>query len=65
MRRKVLLFLLSAGLVSAEVHSFTLEQVLDIASRQSPDVILARLDQQRAQADVKIATDPFRVSEYD
>lgn len=64
MRRKVLPFLLSAGLASAEVHSFTLEQTLDLASRQSPDVILARLDQQRAQADVKVATDPFRPKIY-
>ncbi len=64
MRRKVLLFLLCAGLASAEVHSFTLDQTLELASRQSPDVILARLDQQRAQADVKIATDPFRPKVY-
>ncbi len=64
MRRKVLVFLLAAGLASAEVHSFTLEQILDLASRQSPDVILARLDQQRAEADVRVATDPFRPKVY-
>lgn len=64
MRRKVLLFLLGAGLANAEVHSLTLEQTLDLASRQSPDVVLARLDQQRAQADVKVATDPFRPKVY-
>lgn len=64
MLRKVLLFLLCAGLASAEVHSFTLNQTLDLASRQSPDVVLARLDQQRAQADVKVATDPFRPKVY-
>jgi outer membrane protein TolC len=64
MRRKVMLFFLSAGLAAAEVHSLTLEQTLDLASRQSPDVVLARLDQQRAQADVKVATDPFRPKLY-
>jgi outer membrane protein TolC len=64
MRREVLLFLLCAGLANAEVHSLTLDQTLDLASRQSPDVTLARLDQQRAQADVKVATDPFRPKVY-
>ena len=37
---------------------------MEIASRQSPDVTLARLDQQRAEADVKVATDPFRPKVY-
>lgn len=64
MRRIVLVFLLAAGAASATVHSLTLEQTLDIASHQSPDVTLARLDQQRAEADVKVATDPFRPKVY-
>jgi len=64
MRRKVIVFLLAAGVASAKVHSLTLAQTLDLASRQSPDVTLARLDQQRAEADVKVATDPFRPKLY-
>jgi outer membrane protein len=64
MKRTVLVFLLASGVGSAEVHSLTLKQTLDIALRQSPDVVLGRLDQQRAAADVKIATDPFRPKVY-
>ncbi len=54
---------LTLGFVSyanAEVHSLTLSQTLDIASRQNPDVALARLDSQRAEASIRVALDPFR-----
>lgn len=37
----------------------TLQQAIDISSRQNPDVVLARLDEQRAQDDVRIAKNPF------
>jgi outer membrane protein len=53
------LFFLAAGAATAEVHSLTLRQVLDIASRLNPDVALARLDQQRAEQGIKVARDPF------
>jgi outer membrane protein len=57
--------LLSFGcLASAEVHSLTLQQVLELAARQNPDVTLARLDQQRAEEGIKIALDPFRPKVY-
>ncbi|MGH9621290.1 MAG: hypothetical protein ACRD45_16480, partial [Bryobacteraceae bacterium] len=49
-----------AGTAAAEVHALTLRQALDIASRQNPDVLLARLDQQHAEAGIRIANDPFR-----
>jgi outer membrane protein len=55
----VTLFFLAAGAASAEVHSLTLQQALEIASRQNPDVALARLDQQRAEEGIKVAHDPF------
>jgi outer membrane protein len=51
-------------LASAEVHSVTLAQALDLASRQNPDVILSRLDVQRSQQDVTIAQNPFRPKVY-
>lgn len=54
-----ILLLLSVAVVQAEVHSFSLQQALAIASRQNPDVALARLDEQRAQDNVKIVRDPF------
>lgn len=37
----------------------TLRQALDLALAQSPDLMLARLDQQKARAQVTIAKDPF------
>jgi outer membrane protein len=52
-------FFLAVGAVTAEVHSLTLQQALEIASRQNPDVALARLDQQRAEEGIKVAHDPF------
>jgi outer membrane protein len=45
--------------VSAEVRTLTLREALDIALKQNPDVVLARIDQQRARAQVTIDKDPF------
>jgi outer membrane protein len=52
-------FFLSALCVGAEVRTLTLRGALDIALQQNPDVVLARLDQQRARAQVTIMKDPF------
>ena len=52
-------FFLSALCAAAEVHTLTLRDALDIALKQNPDVVLARLDQQRARAQVTIMKDPF------
>ena len=43
----------------AEEHSLTLRQVLDLASRQNTDVLLARLDAQRTEQGIRVARDPF------
>ena len=56
--------LLLASLVRAEVHSLTLQQALEIAARQNPEVALARLDEQRAEQGVRVALDPFRPKIY-
>lgn len=56
--------LLLASLVRAEVHSLTLQQALEIAARQNPEVALARLDEQRAEQGVRVALDPFRPKVY-
>lgn len=53
-----------ASLVSAEVHSLTLQQALEIAARQNPEVALARLDEQRANQGINVALDPFRPKVY-
>jgi outer membrane protein TolC len=42
------------------MKTMTLRQALEIALAQSPDVMLARLDQQKARNQVTIARDPFR-----
>jgi len=41
------------------VHPLTLRQAVETALQQNPDVILSRLDEQKAQASVRVAKDPF------
>ena len=50
---------LQPQLHSAEVHSLTLRQAVETAFRENPDLVLARLDEQKAQAAIRIAKDPF------
>ncbi len=52
-------FLALAALASAEVHSLTLRQTIELAVRQNPDVALVRLDEQKARAAIRAARDPF------
>jgi outer membrane protein TolC len=51
--------LLSALCLSAEVKTMTLRQALDLALAQNPDLLLARLDEQKARAQVTVTRDPF------
>src|SRR5581483_6982763 len=48
----------------AEVHTMTLQQAVNLALKQSPEVVLARLDEQRARDAVRIAKDPFTPRVY-
>jgi outer membrane protein TolC len=57
-------YLCLASTLSAEVHSLTLQQALELAAQQNPEVALARLDEQRANQGVKVALDPFRPKLY-
>lgn len=59
-----ILLLFAAVFAHAEVHVLTLQQALAIAVRQNPDVALARLDERRAQENVKVARDPFTPKVY-
>lgn len=59
MLRHISLIVLAAGLGFSEVHSLTLRQAVEIALKESPDLVLARLDEQKAQAGVRVARDPF------
>jgi outer membrane protein len=57
--KQILLLVICASAGLAEVHSLTLRQAVDTALKESPDVILARLDEQKAQAAIRVARDPF------
>src|SRR6476661_2871697 len=58
MKAPVVFFLIAFS-ASAEVRTLTLREALDIALKQNPDVILARLDQPHARAQVTIINDAF------
>lgn len=58
MRASILLF--AALLLNAETRPITLGEAVRIALRENPDLIVARLDEQRAKLAVRIAKDPFR-----
>jgi outer membrane protein len=59
-----LLFFLAAMACRAEIHSLTLRQAVDIALKENPDLVLARLDEQKAQAGIRVAKDPFAPKVY-
>lgn len=42
----------------------TLHEAIDIALRQNPDLVMARLDQQKAQLGIQVAHDPFEPKLY-
>ena len=46
-------------ILSAEIRPMTLKQAVDSAMKQSPDIALARLDEEKARLGVRIARDPF------
>ena len=56
---RTLLSLCAAASAYGEVRTVTLPQVLDLAMTQSPEAVLARLDEQRAASAVRAAKDPF------
>jgi outer membrane protein len=58
MRLPVLIVLLCTAAYS-EIHTFTARQSLDQALRQNPDLLIARLDEQRALAAARVAREPF------
>jgi outer membrane protein len=58
--KRTLLLVFAIGSASAEVHPLTLRQAVETALRENPDVVLARLDEQRALAGIRVAKDPFQ-----
>jgi OMF family outer membrane factor len=57
--KHILLLCASAAALFAEVHPLTLRQAVELALKENPDLVLSRLDQQKAQSAVRIAKDPF------
>ncbi len=57
--KHILLLCASAAALFAEVHPLTLRQAVELALKENPDLMLSRLDQQKAQAAIRIAKDPF------
>jgi outer membrane protein TolC len=55
----ILLPLLTASLLHAEVHYLTLRQAMDLVLKQNPDILMARLDEMKAIQGVRVAKDPF------
>ncbi len=55
----IMILLSACATASAEVHTLTLRQALDYAAKQNADVLLARLDAQRAEQGIRVAKDPF------
>jgi len=56
---KLSCMLLLAAVAAAEVRTVTLRQAIDLALEQNPDLALARLDERKAQENVRVARDPF------
>jgi outer membrane protein TolC len=62
--RFLILSVIFAVFASAETKTMTLKQALERALEQNPDVLLARLDQQKARDQILIAKDPFYPKVY-
>jgi len=60
----VIILLSCCATASAEVLTLTLRQALDFAAKQNADVLLARLDAQRAEQGIRVAKDPFSPKVY-
>lgn len=54
-----LLLLFSALSLAAETRTLTLKQAVDLALEQNPDLVLARLDEIKANQAIRAARDPF------
>lgn len=55
----MLLSLLVGAGAHAEVHVLTLRQTVELALKQNPDLALARLDELKANQEIRVAKDPF------
>lgn len=54
------LALLLATSLHSQTRNISLKEAIDIALRENPDLVLSRLDEQRATLAIRVAKDPFR-----
>jgi outer membrane protein len=59
MRYAVTAVLLSSVLF-AETRNLSLKDAIEISLRENPDVVLSRIDEQKANLAIRVANDPFR-----
>lgn len=59
MLKAALTILAFVSALHAEVYSLTLRQAVETALKQNPDVLLARLDEEKVRQAVRVARDPF------
>jgi outer membrane protein len=57
--KHILLLCVTGAAAFAEVHPLTLRQAVELALKENPDLVLSRLDQQKAEAAIRVAKDPF------
>jgi len=50
---------LSVFAIHAETYTLTLREAIDLALKQNPEVVVSRLDEQKAAQNVRVARDPF------
>jgi outer membrane protein len=57
--RNIILFTAFAMSAGAETHTLTIQQAVDRAVSQNPEVVMARMDEIKANAAIRVAKDPF------
>jgi len=62
--KRTLILALCAAALRAEVHTLTLRQAVDRALQQNPEIAMARLDEVKALAAVRVQKDPFTPRVY-
>jgi outer membrane protein TolC len=59
MSHRMLLVIPFLFALHAEEHRMTLRQAVEMAVKQNPDIMLARIDEEKARAGIRVARDPF------
>jgi outer membrane protein TolC len=59
MTRTFALALLCVAGLHAETYTLTLREAVDMALRQNPEMVLARIEEQKAAQSIRLAKDPF------